>query len=76
MHLQPQYLLTYPSMVQHLTKKADGDMGSVKVGRSTRFGLNNTVQVMISSGSRLRKELAELFIQRYPSVKFLAQGAS
>ncbi|KAF8361905.1 hypothetical protein PRIPAC_88828 [Pristionchus pacificus] len=57
---KPQYLLTYPSMVQHLTKKADGDMGSVKV--------------MISSGSRLRKELAELFIQRYPSVKFLAQG--
>ncbi|GMS83971.1 hypothetical protein PENTCL1PPCAC_6146 [Pristionchus entomophagus] len=57
---EPTFLLTYTTVVQNLVRKGNMDMGSVKV--------------MISSGSRLRREVAQEFIQLYPSVKYLAQG--
>lgn len=31
-------------------------------------------QVIVSSGSRLRREIAEAFIRQFPSVQYLAQG--
>ncbi|GMR41247.1 hypothetical protein PMAYCL1PPCAC_11442, partial [Pristionchus mayeri] len=57
---EPIFLLTYPLMVKNLLKNADADIRSLKV--------------IVSSGSRLRREIADSFLRRFKSVKFLAQG--